>query len=137
MSDTFLLEIVTPYALILSEEVEYVTAPGVEGEFGVLKGHTPFMTALKPGEVVCSKGNFNAALAVSWGYAEVTHEKVIVLVETAEKAEEIDIERAKTSLTKAEERLRRLNKEDKEYLEAAASLEKAVIRVQVAGRLSR
>lgn len=134
MMDTFLLEIVTPYGLLISEDVEQVTAPGIEGEFGVLKGHTPFLTALKPGEFTYGKGNFSCSLAVSWGYAEVGPDKVTILAETAEKAEEIDLERAKARASAAEERLRKLNKEDKAYLEEVASLEKAVIRVQVAGK---
>ncbi|MBI5683119.1 MAG: F0F1 ATP synthase subunit epsilon [Deltaproteobacteria bacterium] len=137
MSDTFLLEIVTPYNLLLSEEVEHVTAPGIEGEFGVLKGHAPFLTALKPGELTYGKGNSNSTIVVSWGYAEVSADKVTILAETAEKAEEIDLERAKARAAQAEEKLRKLNKEDKLYFEEAASLEKAIIRVQVAGKLSR
>ena len=137
MSDTFLLEIVTPYNLLLSEEVEHVIAPGIEGEFGVLKGHAPFLTALKPGELTYGKGSSNSSLAVSWGYAEVGYDKVTILAETAEKAEEIDLERAKARAATAEERLRKLNKEDKAYLEEVASLEKAVIRVQIAGKVGR
>ncbi len=136
MADTFLLEIVTPYKLILSEDVEHMTAPGAEGEFGVLKGHTPFLTALKPGELTYGKGNFHCSLAVSWGYAEVGHDKVTILAESAEKAEEIDLERAKAAVATAEEKIKKLTKDEKEYLEAVASLEKAVIRVQVAGKVS-
>lgn len=137
MADTFLLDIVTPYCLLVSEEVEYVTAPGIEGEFGILKGHAPFLTALKPGELVYGKDNSNHTIAVSWGYAEVSAAKVIILAETAEKAEEIDLERAKARALQAEERLKRLNREDKEYLKEVASLEKALIRVQVARKVSQ
>ena len=82
MTDTFLLEIVTPYKLILSEQVEEMTAPGSEGEFGVLAGHAPFLTTLKPGELTYKIGNAPPRLSIVIGYAEVGPEKVTILAET-------------------------------------------------------
>src|SRR4030066_933874 len=95
MAETILLEIVTPDRLVLSEEVDEVMAPGVEGEFGGLPGHTPFLTTLKVGELTYRKGKEIHHMAVSWGYAEVTQKKETVLAEAAEVAAEIDIDGAK------------------------------------------
>lgn len=137
MAETILLEIVTPDRLVLSEEVDEVTAPGVEGEFGVLPGHTPFLTTLKVGELTYRKGKEIHHMAVSWGYAEVTPKKVTILAEAAEIAAEIDIERAKAAMEKAEKELKKLSKEDKDYLIEAARLEKSIIRIQVADRAGK
>jgi F-type H+-transporting ATPase subunit epsilon len=137
MAETILLEIVTPDRLVLSEEVDEVTAPGVEGEFGVLPGHTPFLTTLKVGELTYRKGKDVHHMAVSWGYAEITPKKVTILAEAAEIAAEIDIERAKAAMEKAEKELKKLSKEDKDYLIEAARLEKSIIRIQVAERAGK
>ncbi|MBI4746517.1 MAG: F0F1 ATP synthase subunit epsilon [Deltaproteobacteria bacterium] len=137
MAETILLEIVTPDRLVLSEEVDEVTAPGSEGEFGVLPGHTPFLTTLKVGELTYRKGKEVHHMAVSWGYAEVTPKKVTILAEAAEIAAEIDIERAKAAMEKAEKELKKLSKEDKDYLIEAARLEKSLIRLQVAERTGK
>ncbi len=137
MADTILLEIVTPDRLVLSEEVDEVTAPGTEGEFGVLPGHTPFLTTLKVGELTYRKGKEVHHMVVSWGYAEVTPKKVTILAEAAEIAAEIDIERAKAAMEKAEKELKKLSKEDKDYLIEAARLEKSLIRLQVAERTGK
>jgi F-type H+-transporting ATPase subunit epsilon len=137
MAETILLEIVTPDRLVLSEEVDEVTAPGVEGEFGVLPGHTPFLTTLKVGELTYRKGKEIHHMAVSWGYAEITPKKVTILAEAAEIAAEIDIERAKAAMEKAEKELKKLSKEDKDYLIEAARLEKSLIRLQVAERTGK
>lgn len=137
MAETILLEIVTPDRLVLSEEVDEVTAPGSEGEFGVLPGHTPFLATLKVGELTYRKGKEVHHMAVSWGYAEVTPKKVTILAEAAEVAAEIDIERAKAAMEKAEKELKKLSKEDKDYLIEAARLEKSIIRIQVAERAGK
>ncbi|MDO8445115.1 MAG: F0F1 ATP synthase subunit epsilon [Deltaproteobacteria bacterium] len=137
MAETILLEIVTPDKLVLSEEVDEVTAPGSEGEFGVLPGHTPFLATLKVGELTYRKGKEVHHMAVSWGYAEVTPKKVTILAEAAEAAAEIDIERAKVAMEKAEKELKKLSKEDRDYLIEAARLEKSLIRLQVAERAGK
>jgi F-type H+-transporting ATPase subunit epsilon len=127
------LEIVTPERIVVSESVDEVVLPGIEGEFGVLHGHIPFLTALKVGVLTYKNGEEEEHLAVSWGYVEVTADNVKVLAETAEKATEIDISRAQTA-REAAENILTAGKEDHEYDEAKVRLEKAVIRVQVAGK---
>jgi F-type H+-transporting ATPase subunit epsilon len=129
--------LVTPYKKALSEEVDEVTAPGTLGEFGILPGHTPLLTTLKIGELSYRRGGEVFHLAVNWGYVEVEDDKVTVLVETAEPADEIDLERARAALGRAEEALRKLSSEDKDFLVMQAALERALIRIQVAGRQGR
>jgi F-type H+-transporting ATPase subunit epsilon len=125
---------VTPYKLVLAEDVDEVTAPGSVGEFGVLPGHTPLLTTLKIGELTYRKGSELFHVAVNWGYVEVEEDRVTVLVETAEPADQIDLARARTALGRAEEALKKLSPEDKDFLNQQAALERAMIRIQVAGR---
>ncbi len=129
-----MLEIVTPERVVVSEEVDEVVLPGIEGEFGVLEGHIPFLTALKVGELIYRKEGKEEHLAVSWGYVEVTGDSVKVLAEAAERATEIDMDRARMAMDEAEKMLT-AGKDDPEYEKAKVRLEKAVIRVQVAGKL--
>jgi F-type H+-transporting ATPase subunit epsilon len=100
------LEIVTPGGVVVRESVDEVEAPGVEGHFGVLPGHRPFMSQLRAGELRYRTGKENHFVAVHWGFAEVLPNKVTVLVETAERAEDIDLKRAETAKRRAEERLK-------------------------------
>ncbi len=132
--ERFRLEVVTPQRLLVSEDVDEITAPGVEGEFGVLPGHTPFLTALGVGELMYRIGAEQHFLAVRHGFAEVTHEKVTVLAEEAEFPAEIDLAQAEAAKAEAEQALQRLSRESKEYLEAQAKLERAMNRIQVARR---
>jgi len=136
MADRLLLEIVTPYRLVISEEVDEVVAPGLEGEFGVLPGHTPFLTILKLGEMSYRKGNERRYLVINWGYAEVEPDKVIILAEGCEKAEEIDIERAISAKKRAEERLAMAERkaEGIDIERARASLARATARIEVASK---
>jgi len=127
-----LLEIVTPQGLVLSEEVDEVTSTGSEGEFGVLPGHVPFVTTLKIGMLAAKKGSQLSYFFVNWGYAEVGPEKVLVLSDSAERSEDIDVERAKAAMKRAEERLRKI--EEIDFVRAESSLERAVTRIQVAER---
>ena len=131
--DKIMLEIVTPERVVVSENVDEVVLPGLEGEFGVLHGHIPFLTALKVGVLSYKKDGKEEHLAVSWGYVEVTADNVKVLAETAEKATEIDLSRAKTA-REAAEKILTAGKGDDDYEEAKVRLEKAIIRVQVAGK---
>lgn len=134
MADKLRLELVTPYKRVLSEEVDEVTAPGSVGEFGVLPDHTPLLTTLKVGELSYKQGHATFYVAVNWGYVEVEDNVVTVLVETAEPADQIDLERAKAALARAEEALKTLSSEDKEFKIMEAALERALIRVQVASK---
>jgi F-type H+-transporting ATPase subunit epsilon len=134
MAEKLKLELVTPYKRVLSEEVDEVTAPGMIGEFGVLPGHTPLLTTLRIGELTYKQGNQTFHVAVNWGYVEVEDDTITVLVETAEPSDQIDIARAKAALARAEEALKKLSPEDKDFKAMECALERALIRVQVAGR---
>ncbi|HAK89316.1 MAG TPA: F0F1 ATP synthase subunit epsilon [Nitrospiraceae bacterium] len=130
MENNLKLDIVTPHGLVLSEEVDEVAATGTEGEFGVLPGHVPFITTLRIGMVVLRKGGNTEYVFVSSGYAEVSPDKVVILADSAEKSEGIDVERAKAAMKRAEERLRKA--EEIDFARATASLERATIRIQIA-----
>jgi len=134
MAEKLKLELVTPYKRVLSEEVDEVTAPGAIGEFGVLPDHTSLLTTLKVGELTYKQGSQTFHVAVNWGYVEVEDNVMTVLVETAEPADQIDLERAKAALGRAEEALKKLSSEDKEFKVMEAALERALIRVQVASK---
>ena len=134
MAEKMKLEIVTPYKKVVDTEVEEVTATGKLGEFGVLPGHAPFLTSLKIGELVYKNNGVAEHMSLNWGYFEINDDKIIVLVETAEAAAEIDVERAKAALDRAEEALKKLTSEDKQFKVYEAALERAIIRVQVAGK---
>jgi F-type H+-transporting ATPase subunit epsilon len=134
MAEKLTLEMVTPYKKILSQEVDEITAPGSIGELGILPGHTPLLTTLKIGELAYKQGGKTFRVAVNWGYLEVGEDKVTVLVDTAEKSDEIDLERAKAALGRAENALKTLSQEDVNYARMEAALQRALIRIQVAGR---
>ncbi|OIP37838.1 MAG: ATP synthase F1 subunit epsilon [Deltaproteobacteria bacterium CG_4_8_14_3_um_filter_51_11] len=126
------LEVVTPERVVVSEDVLGVVAPGSMGEFGILPGHVPFLTSLVPGELRYNSGSRSERLAVSSGFAEVSNNRVSVLVDAAEKAQEIDIERAKKALERARERLAmERGKQDVDHLRAEISLKRAIARIKV------
>jgi F-type H+-transporting ATPase subunit epsilon len=129
-----LLEVVTPDRLVLSTEADVVVCPGVEGQFGVLVGHIPFLSALDIGEMYYRKGGQTEYLAVSGGFAEVTGEKVTIVAESAEKGREIDIERAKRAQERAEKRLAAVKTEEIDWARAEAAMRRSLMRVKVAGR---
>ena len=133
MAEKLKLEMVTPYKQVLSEEVDEIVMPGQMGELGILPGHTPLLTTLKVGEFSYRKGGSSFHVAVNWGYVEVEDDTVIVLAETAEPADDIDMARAKAALGRAEDALKKLSPEDKDYRAMEAALERALIRIQVAG----
>jgi F-type H+-transporting ATPase subunit epsilon len=137
MAEKMKLEIVTPYSKVVDMEVDEVTATGKLGEFGVLPGHAPFLTSLKIGELTYKNNGVPEHLALNWGYFEVCDDKVIVLVETAEIAANIDVERAKAALGRAEDALKGLTSEDKQFKIYEAALERALIRMQVAAKAAR
>ncbi len=124
------LDIVTPYGLIFSDDVDEVTAVGSEGEFGVLPGHAPFLTTLKTGMLTYKKGNEVRYIFVSSGFAEVGPDKVVVLADSAEKSEDIDVERAKAAMKRAEERLKKM--EEIDFARAESALERATTRIRIA-----
>ena len=130
-------ELATPNRLIVSEQVEEVVAPGVEGYFGVLPGHTPFLTSLQSGEVSYRVGRMEQYLAVSGGFAEVRSDRVIVLADNAERPEEIDRERAERARQRAERRLAGKTDEEIDFTRALAAFSRALTRLHVASRQPR
>ena len=129
MANSIKLEIVTPDRKLLSEEVEYVGAPGINGEFGVLPNHIPFLSALGIGSLYYKKNGKRYYVFVAGGFAEVTPTKVSVLAEVAEKAEEIDVERARKARERSEMRLRE-QKDREAYARARAALARALQRMK-------
>jgi F-type H+-transporting ATPase subunit epsilon len=129
-----LLEVVTPDRLVLSTEADVVVCPGVEGQFGVLAGHIPFLSALEIGEMYYRQGGKTEFLAVSGGFAEVTGAKVTIVAESAEKGHEIDLERARRAQERAQKRLAAVKTEEIDYTRAEAALRRSMIRMKVAGR---
>jgi F-type H+-transporting ATPase subunit epsilon len=134
MARELTLEIVTPEKIAFRGVVEEVTIPGTEGEFGVLRGHASLLSSVDIGKLSYTKDHKKTYYAVTTGYAEVTASKVTVLVETAERADLIDTERAKRALEKAEEKIRKLPKQDMEFEKARLALMRAVTRINVAGK---
>jgi F-type H+-transporting ATPase subunit epsilon len=126
------LEVVTPSRVVVSRDVDMVVAPGLEGEFGVLPGHVTFLTGIVPGELRYNDGSKSESLAVTTGFAEVSSNRVSVLVDAAERVIEIDVDRAKRAMERARERLTkdRLLK-DVDFLRAEAALRRAVARLKV------
>lgn len=133
MAENIKLEVVTPEKYVVSEEVQIVVAPGILGEFGVLSGHTPFMTGLKVGTIRYkdAKGT-ERFVFVSGGFAEALPDKVTVLAESAERRSDIDAERAKSALKRAQQRLEdAANKDNIDFARARAALERAMHRLRV------
>ena len=133
MAENIMLEVVTPEKVVLSEQVQIVASPGSLGEFGVLVGHTPFLTTLKTGILrYTDVQGTERYVFVSGGFAEALPDKVTVLAESAEKQDEIDLERAKAAMERAEKRLAaERDKEQVDIARAKAALERAVTRINL------
>jgi F-type H+-transporting ATPase subunit epsilon len=129
MANTIHFEIVTPDRKLLSEDVEYVGAPGINGEFGVLPNHIPFLSALGIGSLYYKKNGKKYYVFIAGGFAEISPQKVSVLAEVAEKAEEIDIERAQKAADKAAKRLEQ-QKEKVDFARAQAQMARSLHRVR-------
>ena len=131
------VEIVTIERRLLTEEgVDEVIAPGVEGELAVLPRHAAFMTMLNPGELILKKGNDEIPFAVTGGFFEVLDDKVIVLADAAERADEIDVQRAEQARERARLALER-RESTEDLAAAAAALQRAMIRLRVAEQRRR
>jgi F-type H+-transporting ATPase subunit epsilon len=133
MAGKILLEVVTPEKLLLSQPVDMVIAPGTEGEFGVLPGHCHFLSTLRIGELRYQIQEAWHYMSVLWGFAEVTPTKVTVMAEVAEKAEDINVERARAAVEKAEQQVQ-MGGLPSEVRDAQISLEKARLRKKIAER---
>jgi len=130
------LDIVTAERIVYSEDVDIVIAPGVEGQLGILPHHAPLMTILQAGELVVRRGGEEDTLAISGGFLEVRPDRVIVLADSAERAEEIDMERAEAAKKRAEQRLMEKTAET-DVARIEASLRRAMARLTVAEKIKR
>ena len=128
------LEIVTPERRVATIQADEVRAPGALGGFGIRKDHTPFMSKLAPGRLTIVDGGNETHYAIGGGFLQVADNKVIVLADSAEEREEIDVERAQRAFQESTERLRRLTEGDENYPEEAARVRRATARLDVAGR---
>ena len=128
----YTLEIVTPTRILEAGEVSYVRCPGIDGSFGVMSGHREAVIGLDVGEIKVTQGGKDLFYATSGGFAEITKEKVQLLVETVEKADEIDFSRAEASLTRAKGLVSRRDGSDSKR--AKAALFRAVNRLRVSKR---
>lgn len=126
------LEVVTPDRQVVHETVDAVTVPGKRGYLGILPGHSPLISELAPGEIVYTTEGSERCLAVSWGFAEVLPNRVIVLAQTAELAEEIDLGRAEKALSRAEDRLKKTDDPSIDSQRAQEAYQKALARLQCA-----
>ena len=125
------LEVVTPEGLLLREQVDEVIAPGEEGYFGVLPGHTPFLSTLGLGEITYRRGGDTRHLTCFWGFAEVLPDRVNLLAEIGERAEDIDAARAETAKARALDRMKTI-RDEAGYQEAHLAYIRAVTRLAVA-----
>jgi len=128
------LEIVTPERRVATLQADEVRAPGVLGSFGIRKDHTPFMSQLSAGRLTVVEGGREVNYAIGGGFLQVADNKVIVLADSAEEREEIDVERAKRAFAEATERLRSLAAGDENHLTEAARVRRATARLEVAGK---
>jgi len=131
-TESFKLEIISPSGEVFNGDVEHVSAPGVKGSFGVLKGHTPFITALEIGLIEAKiSGNDEKIFATSGGHAEVHGDHVVILAETAEEKTRIDTERAEASRDRALERID-TKEPDLDLERAQLALARAINRIKIA-----
>jgi F-type H+-transporting ATPase subunit epsilon len=127
------LEVVTPDRAIIKEQVDEVVLPGSEGSFGVLPGHAPLLATLQVGEMWYRKGQETHYLAIAFGFVEVLPDKVTVLAQVAEKAEEIDLARAEAAKARAEQRIA-TPPAALDFERARIAMMKSLVRLQVASR---
>jgi F-type H+-transporting ATPase subunit epsilon len=132
LSENIELEVVTPERHVLSESVQSLEMPGKDGYLGILPGHAPLITELGIGILTYHKGAEVRYLTVIHGYAEVLPDRVIVLAELSERAEEIDLARVRSALERAQAELAKAGSPDMDWQVASAALERATIRMQAA-----
>ncbi|HEY1525827.1 MAG TPA: F0F1 ATP synthase subunit epsilon [Candidatus Angelobacter sp.] len=131
-TNTMQLEIVTPERMVVNDKAEYIEIPGKSGYLGVLPGHAPLITELAVGAISYTNAGKTQRLAIAWGFAEVLQNRVTILAETAEKADEIDTARAEDAKRKAEAELQKAGTEGN--VDAQAALDRANARLEVASR---
>src|SRR5512146_1528189 len=128
------LEIVTPERRVVQTTCDELRAPGVLGGFGIRPGHTSFMSALEPGRLTIVSGGREEHYAIGGGFLQVDRDRVIILADTAEAREDIDVEAAKRDFAEANERLRSMTEQDANYRVESARVRRATARLTVAGR---
>ncbi len=131
MADTFQLEIVTPEKMVVRDTAEEIQIPGRNGYIGVLPGHAPLITELGAGEITYRREGQSHRFSMAWGFAEVLPDRVTVLAETVERADEIDVSRAQQSLQRAEESLKSAQTEE-QCADATGKVRRAQARIEVA-----
>jgi F-type H+-transporting ATPase subunit epsilon len=133
MADTLHLQIVTPDKRLVQDDADQVQMPGKNGYLGILPGHAPLITELTAGELSYTKGGTTQYIAVSWGFAEVLPDKVTILADAAERAEDIDVKRAQEAKARAEQELREASPE-LDYDAVNLALRRAEVRLEVAAK---
>jgi F-type H+-transporting ATPase subunit epsilon len=131
---TIRLEIVTAERVVVSEEVEYISAPGIDGVLGILPRHAPLLTALTVGELRYKKGAQELSFAIGGGFMEVRPDKVTVLADVAESADEIDEQRAEAARQRAQALLKEKPRGDVEFARIEQALRRAELRLKIARR---
>jgi F-type H+-transporting ATPase subunit epsilon len=130
---TFLLEIVTPERRVYADQVDMISVKGAEGELGILPNHIPLVTPLKVAPVIVKQAGKQHFIAVHGGFMEVRKDKVVILAESAELPEQIDVTRAHEAKTRAEQRLRS-KQEVIDFQRAELALQRALNRIQVSSK---
>jgi F-type H+-transporting ATPase subunit epsilon len=133
---TFRLELVTAERMVYSDDVDMVIAWGLEGQLGILPHHAPLMTMLQPGELIIKKDNEETYMAMSGGFLEVRPDKVIILADACERAEEIDLARAEEAKRRAGEIMEAPSPET-DSAAAEAALRRSLVRLKVAEKIRR
>ncbi|OGF31519.1 ATP synthase F1 subunit epsilon [Candidatus Falkowbacteria bacterium RIFOXYD2_FULL_35_9] len=125
-------KIATPEKVVFKADVDQITLPTMQGEITILPNHIPLIGVLQPGEIRIKRGTEDTILSVSGGFIEVLADKVVALADTAERAEELDIERAEAAKKRAEEALENKRYDAKEFARLSAMIEKETARIRVA-----
>lgn len=133
---TFHLEIITAERVVFADDVSVLVAPGVEGMLGILPHHAPLMTMMQPGELMIRKDKEETFLVITGGFCEVRPDNVIILADSSERSEEIDIARAEAAKKRAEERLKS-HEPEVDHARAEAALKRSLARLKVAQRIRR
>ena len=134
MPTEMMLEIVTPEGLVFKGVIDGVTIPGTDGEFGVLKGHAPLLGSVGIGTLSITRDNKKTFYAVNTGYVKVSPTNVTLLVETAERADMIDLRRAELARQRAEEKMGKLSRDAGEFEKTRVALMRAITRINTSGR---
>ncbi len=134
MASKIKLDIVTPEKVLFSDEIEILIARAIDGDIGILPGHTPLVTGLKTGVLKIRRDGEEALIAISDGFMEVQPEQINLVVRTAELPEEIDVERAQSAMERAQKRLDDKKDEKINVARAEGALERAIARIKVSGR---